>query len=124
MSIFNRYGPCRGFTFFKWNQWRAEIWYIPSGYTIVEHRHPEEDVELMYLMGSTEFCRRDIRTNVVESAPVKWPSNMFKCYGVKHYHTHFFTVGKWPLIFINFQRFLNGTKPKSAAIDFLVTEIK
>lgn len=124
MSIFNRYGPCKGLTLFKWNQWRAEIWYIPSGYTIVEHRHPEEDVELMYLMGSTEFCRRDIRTNVVESAPVKWPSKMFKCYGVKHYHSHYFTVGKWPLIFINFQHFLNGIKPKSAAVDFLVTEIK
>ncbi len=124
MTIFNKYGPCRGFTLFKFGQRRAEIWYIPSGYTIVEHRHPEEDVELMYLMGSTAFCRRDIRTNVVESAEVKWPKNFGCCYGVKHYHTHWFSVGKWPLIFINFQKFLPGLKPKSAAIDFLKTEVK
>lgn len=124
MGIFNRYGPCRGLTLFKWGQRRAEIWYIPSGYTIVEHRHPEEDVELMYLMGSTAFCRRDIRTNVIESAQVKWPANVGRCYGVKHYHTHWFSVGKWPLVFINFQKFMPGLKPKSAAIDFLETEVK
>lgn len=121
MAIFNKYGPCRGVTLFKWKQFRLELWVIPARYTIIEHRHPEEDVELMYLAGSTAFCRRDIKTNITESAEVRWPRDFCKRYSVKNYHTHWFSVGRWPLVFLNFQTFLSGCKPKSAAKDFLVT---
>lgn len=123
MAILNKYGPCRGLTLFKWRQLRVELWYIPSGYSIVEHRHPSEDVELMYLMGSTDFFRRSIKTGIPEMAEVRWPRDFGKRYSVMNYHTHWFSVGKWPLVFINFQRFLPGLKPTSASVDFLITEI-
>lgn len=119
MGLFNSYGPCKGFTFFRLGQFRAEIWFIPRNYTIIEHRHPRENVELMFLFGHTEFFRRDIFTNAVESLVTTW-----KCFGrrfsVKSWHSHWFRTTNWPLVFINFQHFHHGYKPESAASDFSI----
>lgn len=118
--IFNKHEECRGITLFKFKQFRAEIWYCPAGYNIVEHSHPQEDVELLYIFGSTIFSRRDLRfEDKRESAKPKF----LRSFSVKHYHSHWFEVGKYPLVFINFQKFLKGNKPVSAATDFEVTKI-
>ena len=119
MAILNRYDSCRGLTLFKWGQLRVEVWYCPAGYTIIEHSHPSEDVELMYVFGSTTFYRRDIRDDKVESVKcgIKY---LFRKFSVRFFHSHWFSVGRLPLIFINFQRFLPGNKPVSAAIDFKI----
>lgn len=123
MALVNRHGPCWGLTLFRWKQRRAELWYCPRNYVIEEHSHSNEDIELMYLMGSTVFYRRDRRTNVQEWKRMTW--RMFgRSFSVKHYHSHWFTVGKLPLLFINFQHFLPGAKPRSAAQDFTITTIK
>ena len=120
MSVFNSYGPCRGITLFRYEQLRVELWYIPAGYDIVEHRHPKEDVELMYIFGSSAFFRRDIRVGMPEMFEPKFPRDLFKTFSVKHFHSHWFSVGKIPLVFINFQTFLAGNEPVSAADDFLI----
>lgn len=121
MSLFNRHESCRGITLFKVGRYRAELWYCPAGYAIREHRHPKEDVELMFLFGCCTFYRRDNRIgNKVESANMNL-ADFSRRFTVKNYHSHWFTVGRWPLIFINFQRFLDHYKPMSAAEDFQET---
>jgi hypothetical protein len=105
---------CVGITLFKWGHRRAEVWFIKPGYVIEEHTHPKEDVELMYLFGSTVFYRRDLETDEVEFARPKF----FRKFSVKHFHSHWFSVGWLPLVFINFQSFLDGHSPQSASKDF------
>lgn len=123
MAIFNRYESCRGFTIFKFKKFRIEIWYCPAKYEIIEHRHPEEDIELIFIFGQTVFSRRDINSGVIESLATSW--KMFgRKFSVKHYHSHWFKVGRLPLIFINVQRFFNDYDVKSAAQDFLVENRK
>lgn len=120
MSVINRFGPCWGFTLYSfWNK-RAEIWFIPANYTIVEHSHPSENVELCYIFGRTKFLRRDLYTGKIKEATMTW-RNWLTCFSVKHHHSHWFSTSNWPLIFINFQTFLPGYKPVSASVDFTVT---
>lgn len=121
MAIINRHEKCVGFTIFKYGQLRVEVWYCPSGYQIAEHSHPHEDIELMYIFGSTAFYRRDLNTGNVERADVGWRYWLHK-FSVKAFHSHWFSVGRWPLIFINFQRFKKGYTPVSAARDFKLTK--
>ena len=120
MAIFNKHEKCFGITLFKFGQHRAEIWFCAPGYEIQEHVHMEEYVELMYLFGSATFYRRPITTGIAEWATMKW-WKFGRCFTVKNTDSHWFSVSKWPLVFINFQYFLEGFKPKSAAADFTPT---
>ena len=56
----------------------------------------------------------------LEYAKMGW-RYFLSSFSVNHYHVHWFSVGKWPLIFINFQTFLDNHKPCSAAKDFQLT---
>jgi hypothetical protein len=97
-----------------------ELWYCPSGFNIVEHSHPKENVELLYLFGNTIFYRRNLFNGKMESKEVGKRQWLEK-FTVNYYHSHWFKVGKLPLVFLNIQRFLTGAKPESAAKDFKVT---
>ena len=118
MSIINKYDSCIGITLFRFFSYRAEIWFCPSGYEIVEHTHPGENVELIYLWGDTVFYRRNNNDGLLEQAIPKFG----KFFTVKYYHSHWFKVGIKPLIFINLQKFLPGSIPMSAAKDFKITK--
>jgi len=122
MSFINRYGPCWGVTLYSLKNKRAEIWFIPANYTIVEHCHPSENVELCYIFGRTKFFRRDLYSGRVKEAIMTW-RNWLTCFSVRHHHSHWFSTISWPLIFINFQTFLPGHKPVSAATDFKIISI-
>lgn len=112
MTMFQKYGKCRGMTIFRYKQYNAEIWYAPVGTVIPAHKHPLEQIELMYLFGSGWFSR--IMNGTIESAKAKWP---FSCFTVPKGVVHWFLVGNWPLIFINFSRWTDGHKPTSASVD-------
>lgn len=119
--LFNRHESCFGMTLFRCGQRRAEIWFCMPGYEIQEHVHMREDVELMFLFGSgTTFYRRPITTGIAEWFSPRW-WNIFRCFSVKSSDSHWFSVSRWPLVFINFQRFHKGFTPASAAIDFTPT---
>lgn len=122
--IINRHEDCVGITLFKWGQRRIELWFCPSGYKIEEHSHPQEDVELMFLYGNTLFCRQktDGKTPV-ESYYAQFPGDFGRVFTVKHDDSHWFNVGNKPLIFLNFQTFLKGYQPVSAATDFKPKEV-
>lgn len=125
MSIINYHESCVGIVLFKWRQKFIQLWYCPKGYEIKPHSHPEEDIELMYLFGSTVFYRQNQNINYIirgwldnpESYKPKW-YNVFRRFSVPANTKHWFIVSKWPLIFINFSTFSEGNKPKSAAVDF------
>lgn len=117
--IINRHEDCIGITLYSFGKYRAEIWICPPCYRIEEHSHPSEDVELMHLYGKTIFYRRNLWTGVLDSVTPK----MFQRFSVRHSDSHWFSVGDRRLIFINFQTFLNGEKPRSAAIDFEITKL-
>lgn len=117
MSLFNRYGPCMGITLYSFKNKRAELWYIPSNYEIVEHLHPNEDDEIYLLLGKAFFMRRDIRDDKVVAITTNWRT-WLRAFTIKHYHAHLFKTFRWPIILINFQTFLNNHKPVSAAVDF------
>lgn len=118
MSIFNRHEKCFGITLYRFGRYRAEIWFCAPLYNIVEHSHFEEDVELMHIYGDTKFTRRNLWNGAIESVIPR----MFQKFSVRHYHSHWFSVGKKWLVFINFQKFRKNYKPKSAAIDFNITK--
>lgn len=125
MSFINRYESCIGITLYKFGSKRAELWIIPRNYTIIEHQHSNENIELMFLFGRTTFYRRPVYDNQevkvpAESLTTRW--RFFgRCFSVKYYHSHWFKTTNWPLVFINFQTFLLGKKPVSAAEDFKIT---
>lgn len=120
MSIFRKYETCRGLLLFRWKQYTAELWYCPSGYKIVEHSHPKEQIELMYLFGSTIFYRRDT-SGIEESYKPKW-CHVFRKFTVPAGWSHRFDVSTLPLVFINFAKWEQGSTPTSAAVDFKIKD--
>lgn len=114
MKLFNRHESCVGITLWRFGQLNIELWYCPSGYTIKEHSHPEEDIELYYLFGNSHFFRK----SPSGTTEVAVPHIPFKHFTVKAGWSHWFTVSRLPLIFINKATFKREFKPKSASVDF------
>ena len=117
MSLFHKYESCIGIPLFKSKCRYVELWYCPKGYVIKEHSHPNEHIELMYIFGKTIFYRRNPETEDEDILEPAWFQFM-KCFTVPAGFFHYFKVSNLPLIFINFSRFLNNTKPTSASVDF------
>lgn len=121
MNIIRHHESCVGIQMFKWNQHTAELWYCPAGYNIQKHSHPNEDIELMYICGQTTFYRQWHAESIEESFAPRW-YHVFRSFTVPPNWPHRFSVGKWPLVFINFAKWKVGTKPTSASVDFELTK--
>lgn len=122
MNLIRRHEKCVGFLLFKFRQFTAELWYCPSNYVIAEHSHPNEDIELMFLFGSTIFYRREDPALNEEFYIPKW-YHAFRCFSVPAGFSHRFLVGNKPLLFINFASWKAGVTPTSASVDFKLTNI-
>lgn len=125
MNLFNRHEKCIGLTLWSFGRKHIQIWYCPRGYTIEKHSHPDEDIELMYLFGSTVFWRgssNEVLTYFEESYKPKW-HHFGRRFSVKAGMVHWFVVSKLPLIFINFSTFKQKNARRSAALDFKKTEL-
>lgn len=125
-----RYGPCRGITLFKLGRRKIELWIIPRGYTIPEHSHNNEDIELMLLAGDgTELFRREPYYDDVSGIKVgysehrdnhtaRFPKDFCRKFSIPAGFAHGFTVAKRRLIFINFAKWRHGVTITGAHIDF------
>jgi quercetin dioxygenase-like cupin family protein len=124
MAIFNKYEKCYGMTLYSIGRYRAELWFVAPNYEIIPHSHPEENIELMFLFGRTTFKRlvKMFYKERYEYVKTRWKF-FGKCFSVPAGTTHWFATTSWPLVFINFQTFLPGHKPKSAAQDFKINNI-
>lgn len=120
MKIINRYGPCVGVTLFRFRRLNIELWYCPANYTIVEHKHPSMDIELVLLFGWTTFMRRERKSDVQQCAAAKFPFHACKKYTVPAGWFHSFSTGKVPLVFINVEKWKPNIKITSAAEDFQI----
>lgn len=118
MKLINRYGPCVGISLFSFRRTSYELWFCPARYEIPEHAHPNEHIELRLIFGNTTFYRRPNVTSAFESAPAEFPRNCGRVYSVPASYYHKFNTGKWPLIFINKELWLEGVEITSAAQDF------
>ena len=117
-TYLNKHESCFGIVLFRSAIRFVQVWFCAAGYTIESHSHPHEDIELMFVFGSTTFFRQvDGQT---QSFTPKW-YHVGRRFTVSAGTVHWFTVSKWPLVFINFSRFKDGYKPVSAAIDFQPT---
>lgn len=112
MSLINRHGPCVGVKLFSFGQYHVQIWFCPANFMIERHSHPDEHIELMYLAGDAVFFRGDF-----ELFKPRW-YHFGRSFSVAPGVVHWFSVSKWPLIFINWSKFNLGCKPVSAAVDF------
>ena len=112
-----RHGPCWAVKLLEFGRYNIEIVYAPPHYQIEEHSHPSQIIKLCFLFGRATFFRRS-NISGLATADVCWPSNMFRTFTIAWYHSHWFAVSKWPLVFINLE--IWRTKPTSAAEDFVV----
>ena len=120
MGLIRHYESCVGLLLYKVGQHTAELWYCPAGYSIKPHSHPQEDIELMFLYGKTTFFRIKSTESTMQYYKPKW-YNIFRSFSVKAGWTHWFTVGKRSLVFINFAKWKVGVVPTSASVDFKLT---
>ena len=113
------YKDAIGFGIWKSKTRYVEIWKFPHEFDISPHTHPDEHIETMLIFGKATFCKRkpdDAGVSIFKKTGLF--SNMFKCLSIPAGFIHWFVVGKrWPLIVINFSKFIPGTKPMSASFD-------
>lgn len=119
MSILNRYGPCWGLRLFRLGKHQIELWFCPSGYQITPHCHPNLDIELFFIWGIKCYFERYKLGGQKDGIMVTFPKSFLKRFTIKNYHFHWFKVSKWPLVFINYERWIGAGKPLSASKDFL-----
>lgn len=121
MKIFYKHGPCKGMTLFRWGRFNIEIWFCPPRFQIEEHRHPSQDIELMFLYGDAFISRRhkdDPYGHYQMYGTVKFPYDTFKHFTVLAEHFHYFTVNEKWFVFLNISKWRKGHKPTSASVDF------
>jgi hypothetical protein len=122
MNLIERYGPCKGMKLLRFGRFTLHIWIIPAGYTIPEHSHNNEHIELCLLKGhKTTLYRKATPDATLESATVSFPRDFGRVFSIPPGYSHGFTVSKHKLIFLNFARWKAGVKPTSAAVDFQLT---
>ena len=123
--IIRRHEDCIGFLLARFGRHQIELWCCPTGYEIPEHCHPCETIELFFLYGhDVLFSKRDLRLCDEQKVKVSFPRDIFKHFTIKGSEAHYFKVpkgrGKW-LVFINWEKWIDGCRPSSASEDFVYT---
>lgn len=118
MKMVNRYKECWGLSLFKWGRYKIEIWYAPRGFKIEKHKHPNQDIRLYFIFGhGTTFYRQRDTANesIVAERTIAW-WNIGARFNILRGDYHWFTVSRFPLIFMNIEKWY--IKPTSASEDF------
>lgn len=116
MPLIHRYERAIGIRLWRWNRYQIEIWFCGPNWTIRPHSHPDEDIELAFVFGiGSQFARQKWPLVAPETFTPKFPRHVGRRFSVAAGTVHWFTVSKWPLVFINFERW--HKTPTSAAID-------
>ena len=113
------YEQCVGISLPAIGRYKIELWWCPSGYKIIPHSHDNQDIELCFLFGhDTTFYRKKQEELFSDSYTPNWPKDIGKVFTISAGTIHWFEVSKWPLVFINFEKWKPGIKPTSASVDF------
>lgn len=121
MKFFNRHKRCFGFMIYRWNRFTVELWFVPPRFTVDEHSHPNEDIELYHVHGKCDFVRRRGVLHSCDS--VSMPSfSMLRHFTVPSGWNHWFsTTDSW-LVFFNVAKW--KVEPTSASVDFKLKHTK
>jgi hypothetical protein len=108
--MIHRVNHCYGLTLWSWRK-RIELWLCFSG--VPKHSHPGQHVEIVPLFGYAVFSRVKPGRNCftiqsLEISPRKW----FRAFSIPDGWTHWFTLNRKPLLFLNI------TTGRSAAENF------
>ncbi len=121
MKIINRYGPCWLLTLFKFKRLQIELVYCPPHYEITPHSHDNQDIKLVFLFGhNIRFFRWRSGQGLISFFARS--RHIFKVFTINSGDIHYFRVSRWPLIFINIERW--KCVPSSASIDFQLAKEK
>lgn len=122
-KIINKYENSFGIVLWSFKQKRIEVWFFPKCFWIKPHKHPDENIEVIYFgFTTTEFYRKKEGQDI-EKFIARWPQHMFKKLSVPHGVTHWFNCGlHLPLIAMNISTFLPGKQNRSAADDFQLVD--
>lgn len=120
MKLF-RYERCLILVLPSIGRWQLELVYCPPQYEIKPHTHSNQDIKLITLFcHNIKFYRQKPGGNLISfHARIR---HIFKVFTIRANDIHFFRVSRWPLVFINIERW--HTTPTSAAIDLQLTEVK
>lgn len=117
--MFKQFESCFGLSFPAIGKWKIELWYAPSGYSIREHTHNQEDIKLIFLFGhNVKFHRRKWGAYLGDSFMAKF-KHIGKVFTINAGDAHYFEVSDWPLIFMNIEKW--KSKPTSASQDMQFT---
>ena len=119
MLKLHRYERCLILSFPSIGKYKIEILYLPSGYQIAPHTHDQQDIKLVVLFAHNVRFFRQRPTEGLITFLAQW-RHIFKVFTIRANDIHFFTVSKFPLIFLNFERW--HSKPSSAAINLKLTK--
>lgn len=113
-----RYESCIGLSFPAIGKYKIELWYCPPHYAIAKHKHPEQDIRLTFLFGAgTTFYReRPTADGSTISSRTVTPREIGRTFNILRSDYHWFTVSKYPLIFLNVEKWYST--PTSVAKDF------
>lgn len=96
------YRGATGLTLLKIDNIKLELWYFPAGFSIEEHRHPNEYIKTVRLFGEAVFFRN--RYNSLACHDARWYNYKKFIYTIKRVDYHWFTVGKrMPMIALNYE---------------------
>lgn len=118
---FNKHERCFGITLWQTRNVHVQVWFCAPYYVIREHCHVESDIELMFLFGKGSiFARRESLETASECFIPEFPKHTGRLFTLKAGTWHYFTVSKWPLVFVNFSKAVTRQAPRSASLDFVL----
>lgn len=122
MKLIHKHEICWVFSLPAIGKYKIELVYCPPNYAIKPHSHNNQDIKLIYLFGhNTRLfrCESDGTKLVSFLARIRFTGKVFT---IRAGNIHWFTVSRWPFIFLNCERW--KCKPSSATIDFQLTTEK
>jgi hypothetical protein len=117
--MIQRYESCIGLSFPAIGRWKIEFWFCPANYAIKKHCHPKLDIKLFFIFGAgtTFFRERNTKySSKLDSYAVKGWRDFGRCFTILRTDYHYFTVSKFPLIFMNVEKWYST--PTSASESF------
>jgi len=117
--MLKRHESCIGLSLPAIGRFKLEVWWCPSGFKIKPHVHDNVSIESLFVMGSGSYvCRKPEGELFAEQHKLRALRDFGRSFSIPAGCVHWFEVGKWPLLFINFEWWKSGVKPSSASDDF------
>lgn len=119
MKLINRHKACIGILLHRWFNTTIELWFAPPRFRIEKHCHLNEEISFYHVYGAVHIVREEplSASTYVKTADLKgfqWFPNFSLPAGWYHW---FETYNTW-FIFLVKAKWVNNTKPTSAAHDF------